>query len=191
MDIFFQPMTNSPSQNLHIIHNIPPHAQALLCYNLTIKRKDTTDMKTYTLPIPPMQGAQYNNRGGWYEIALKRALGYKCDKVAPRGAYDIEEIKGEIKSADATLYHKTLGADLFTSITKYFDIVDIDIWYYVGKFNNELYAFKMNAREFYAFLYEFARYDITRGTVRLATLSRRMRKWTERPICASNIIVLE
>lgn len=148
-------------------------------------------MKVHQFPIPNMQGAQYSNRGGWYEIALKRALGYECDKVAPRGAYDIEEIKGEIKSADATLYHKTLGADLINSITKYFDIVDIDIWYYVGKFNNELYVFEMNAREFCAFLYEFARYDKTRNTVRLATLSRRMRKWAERPICASNIIVLE
>lgn len=148
-------------------------------------------MNTYTLPISNMQGAQYSNRGGWYEIALKRALGYKCDKVAPRGAYDIEEIKGEIKSADATLYYKTLGADLNTSIAKYFDIVDIDIWYYVGKYGNALYVFEMNAREFCAFLYEFARYDKTRNTVRLATLSRRMRKWAERPICASNIIVLE
>jgi hypothetical protein len=148
-------------------------------------------MKVHQFPIPDMQGAQYSNRGGWYEIALKRALGYQCDKVAPRGAYDIEEIKGEIKSADATLYHKTLGADLNTSITKYFEMVNIDVWYYVGKCNSALYAFEMNAREFCAFLYEFARYDKTRQTVRLATLSRRMRKWTECPICASNIIVLE
>lgn len=148
-------------------------------------------MKVHQFPIPNMQGAQYSNRGGWYEIALKRALGYVCDKVAPRGTYDIEEIKGEIKSADATLYHKTLGADLNTSITKYFEMVDINIWYYVGKCGNELCAFEMNAREFCAFLYEFARYDKTRNTVRLATLSRRMRKWAERPICASNIIVLE
>ena len=148
-------------------------------------------MNTYILPIPNMQGAQYTNRGGWYEIALKRALGYTCDKVAPHGTYDIEEIKGEIKSADATLYHKTLGADLFTSVIKYFEKVDIDIWYYVGKCGNELCAFEMNAREFCAFLYEFARYDKTRQTVRLATLSRRMRKWAERPQCASDIIVLE
>lgn len=148
-------------------------------------------MNTYTLPIPSMQGAQYTNRGGWYEIALKRALGYKCDKVAPRGTYDIEEIKGEIKSADATLYNAKLGADLTQSINKYFDMVDIDKWYYVGKRNNELYIFEMNAKEFYSFLCEFARYDTTRGTVRLATLSRRMRKWAERPMCASNIIVLE
>lgn len=148
-------------------------------------------MKVHQFPIPPMQGAQYSNRGGWYEIALKRALGYKCDKVAPRGAYDIEEIRGEIKSADATLYSAKLGADLNTSITKYFDMVDIDVWYYVGKHDNQLYVFEMDAREFYAFLYEFARYDTTRGTIRLATLSKRMRKWAERPICASNIIVLE
>lgn len=148
-------------------------------------------MKTYTLPIPNMKGAQYSNRGGWYEIALKRALGYTCDKVAPRGTYDIEELKAEIKSADATLYNAKLGADLFTSITKYFDMVDIDTWFYVGKYNNELYIFKMNAKEFYSFLYEFARYDTTRGTVRLATLSRRMRKWAERPTFASDIIVLE
>ena len=148
-------------------------------------------MNIYTLPIPNMQGAQYSNRGGWYEIALKRAFKYACNKVAPRGTYDIEEIKGEIKSADATLYHKTLGADLDTSIMKYFDIVDIDIWYYVGKRDNMLCVFEMDAREFCAFLYEFARYDTTRGTVRLATLSKRMRKWAERPICASDIIVLE
>lgn len=148
-------------------------------------------MNTYIFPIPPMQDAQYSNRGGWYEIALKRALGYSCDKVAPRGTYDIKEIKGEIKSADATLYNAKLGADLNTSIIKYFDIVDIDVWYYVGKCGNALCVFEMNAREFCAFLYEFARYDITRGTVRLATLSRRMRKWAERPICASDIIVLE
>lgn len=148
-------------------------------------------MNTYTFPIPNMQGAQYNNRGGWYEIALKRALGYACDKVAPRGIYDIEELKAEIKSADATLYYKTLGADLNTSTTKYFDMVDIDKWYYVGKRDNMLYVFEMNAREFCAFLYEFARYDTTRGTVRLATLSRRMRKWAECPQCASDIIVLE
>ena len=184
-------MTFPPSHILHIIHNIPPHTSALLCYNYTIKRKGMQNMNTYTLPIPNMQGAQYSNHGGWYEIALKRALGYACDKVAPRGTYDIEEIKGEIKSADATLYHKTLGADLNTSITKYFEIVDIDVWYYVGKCGNALYVFEMNAREFCAFLYEFARYDKTRQTVRLATLSRRMRKWAERPICASNIIVLE
>ena len=148
-------------------------------------------MNTYTLPIPNMQGAQYSNRGGWYEIALKRALGYACDKVAPRGHYDIEELRVEIKSADATLYHKTLGADLNTSITKYFDMVDIDTWFYVGKYNNDLYVFEMDAREFCAFLYEFARYDTTRGTVRLATLSRRMRKWAECPTFASEIIILE
>lgn len=148
-------------------------------------------MNTYTLPIPNMQGAQYSNRGGWYEIALKRALGYKCDKVAPRGTYDIEELKAEIKSADATLYNVKLGADLNTSIAKYFDMVNIDVWYYVGKRDNQLCVFEMNAREFCAFLYEFARYDTTRGTVRLATLSRRMRKWAECPQCASDIIVLE
>lgn len=148
-------------------------------------------MNTYILPIPNMNGAEWHNKGGWYEIALKRAIGYACDKVAPRGTYDIKELKAEIKSADATLYHKTLGADLITSIIKYFDIVDIDTWFYVGKYNNELYVFEMDAREFCAFLYEFARYDTTRGTVRLATLSRRMRKWAECPQCASDIIVLE
>lgn len=148
-------------------------------------------MKVHQFPIPNMQGAQYSNRGGWYEIALKRALGYECDKVAPRGTYDIEELRAEVKSADATLYHKTLGVDLINSITKYFDIVDIDTWYYVGEHKKELCVFEMNAREFCAFLYEFARYDKTRQTVRLATLSRRMRKWAERPQCASDIIVLE
>lgn len=184
-------MISKPSRILHIIHNIPPHTTALLCYNYTIKRKGAHNMNTYTLPIPNMEGAQYSNRGGWYEIALKRALGYKCDKVAPRGTYDIEEINGEIKSADATLYHKTLGADLIASITKYFDMVDIDTWFYVGKYSKQLYIFEMNACEFCAFLYEFARYDTTRGTVRLATLSRRMRKWAECPQCTSDIIVLE
>lgn len=148
-------------------------------------------MNTYTFPIPDMQGAQYTNRGGWYEIALKRALEYQCDKVAPRGHYDIEELRAEIKSADATLYNAKLGADLFTSIAKYFDVVDIDVWFYVGKYENQLYMFEMNAREFCAFLCEFARYDTTRGTVRLATLSRRMRRWAECPQCASDIIVLE
>jgi hypothetical protein len=39
MEIFFQPIPSQPSHILHIIHNIPPHTTALLCYNLTIKRK--------------------------------------------------------------------------------------------------------------------------------------------------------
>ena len=148
-------------------------------------------MNTYTLPIPNMDGAQYSNNGGYYEIALKRALGYKCDKVAPRGHYDIEELKAEIKSADSTLLNYRIADTLEQSIIKYFDMVDIDTWYYVGKRDNELCVFEMNAREFCAFLYEFARYDTTRGTVRLATLSRRMRKWAECPTYASDIIVLE
>ena len=49
MDIFFQPIPSQPSHILHIIHNIPPHTSALLCYNLTIKREG----KIYeSSPIP-------------------------------------------------------------------------------------------------------------------------------------------
>ena len=148
-------------------------------------------MKIHQFDLPNMDNAQWHNRGGKCEIALKRYFGYKCDKVAPRGTYDIEELRAEIKSADSTLLDRCIGADLTESINNYFNLVDIDVWYYVDIKDNECVAFEMNANEFYAFLCEFTRYDHTRKTVRIATLSRRMRKWAEHPQCASDIIVLE
>ena len=148
-------------------------------------------MKVHKFDLPSLDGAQWNNRGGKCEIALKRYLGYECDKVAPRGQYDIEDLHAEIKSADSTLLDRRIGANLEESINNYFNIVNIDKWFYVDISGAQCIAFEMNAREWYAFLCEFTRYDPTRGTVRLATLSRRMLKWVENPLCASDIIVLE
>lgn len=148
-------------------------------------------MKIHKFDLPSLDGAQWNNRGGKCEIALKRYLGYECDKVAPRGHYDIEELRAEVKSADSTLLNCKIADTLEESINKYFDMVDIDKWFYVDISGAQCIMFEMDMREFCAFLYEFARYDKTRNTVRLATLSRRMLKWAECPQCASDIIVLE
>lgn len=148
-------------------------------------------MKIHKFDLPSLDGAQWNNRGGKCEIALKRYLGYECDKVAPRGHYDIEDLRAEVKSADSTLLDRRIGDTLEQSINNYFNLVDIDKWFYMNIKGNECIAFEMNAREWYAFLCEFTRYDHSRGTVRIATLSRRMRKWVECPQCASDIIVLE
>lgn len=148
-------------------------------------------MKVHKFNLPSLDGAQWNNRGGKCEIALKRYLGYECDKVAPRGHYDIEELRAEVKSADSTLLNCKIADTLEQSINKYFDMVDIDKWFYMNISGAQCIAFEMDAREFYSFLSEFTRYDTTRGTVRIATLSRRMLKWVEYPQCASNIIVLE
>lgn len=148
-------------------------------------------MKIHNFDLPSLDGAEWNNRGGKCEIALKRYLGYECDKVAPRGHYDIEELHAEVKSADSTLLNCKIADTLEESINKYFDMVDIDKWFYVDISGAQCIAFEMDAREFYSFLCEFTRYDESRGTVRIATLSRRMRKWVECPQCASDIIVLE
>lgn len=148
-------------------------------------------MRIHKFDLPDLMNAQWNNRGGKCEIALKRHLGYECDKVAPRGHYDIEELRAEVKSADSTLLNCRIADTLEESINQYFNIVDIDKWFYMDISGTQCIAFEMDAREFYAFLYEFTRYDTTRGTIRLATLSKRMLKWVECPICASNIIVLE
>ena len=129
-----------------------------------------------------MDGEHYMNCGEFAEIADKmvKGLGSKKDANTPfdKGS-DIEETNTSVKSSRATLTGVQIGYD-FESIKRcYFERVHSTNWDYVVIIDNTIVIYNMNAKEFEAFLNEWAVYYKDRNVIRMKSTSIKMLRWLD------------
>jgi len=118
------------------------------------------------------------NAGDLFEIALKKAKGYKCikDNTAYNKGSDIEETKTSIKSWNFSLTSNTKKDNKEDSINEFFNNCASDNFSFGYIEDNLIIEYNMNLSEFREFLEEFGKYDKSRKIIRGAkfAISRKL-----------------